>query len=724
MAPLWIFCCLYFALSSVSAVLVPLNVLVLSTPGFVSTDFLESVMQGYGVRYSVVRIDSAAPTRINYTELLWQPDGKTPRWGGLIMYPNVEAMGLLNRSDVDAVWAFQRQTGVRGVKFGAWPSNVGWNPDTTACTSSYSRMNISAAMPLGISGIKRTANLSAEGLYRCPALRSSPAVTSCNMWAADFTNPGIVMPCNVSSILDLSTTYVGGTLVNYQDGREVLAFMFDCGGWSTSCLALGHLAVTWLLQNAVPGVRQALLTVQTDDVFLTTDFDAGQPAGGKLFYRLSYADLAAHISWQNDMSNTLPAGSLFRADLPINGNGILEQTNTGTTAPVDINNEGCLDDPLYISLGCNCWYTGTASCPATLPDFCKSCTKDWAKPLGTGTSRVPQTAVGSSGNWSLANIQAKDALATAVRANTGNVATAFSYCHHTFTHENLDNATWFDADQQLALNIDMAGPAFLNLRNRTLFSSKCMVTPQISGLRNGDALAALAGRGIQCVTGDNTWKFLLHPTNPHYMLYTTPDTNGYANMAILPRWATEVYFNCSTAAQNVRLYNRLYQSYYGTASTISDIMKREAARVVREGLLKLRKDPHMMHQANLAMIDGVSLLMRWTQNVVTEYNRWASWPVQSLKLDDLYAAFLARQDRDACQLTYSLNVTATGAAPSVVVTSAAVPGAPGVPAKCTSSLLLSGGPNAGTPRVATATLAPGGSVTAALTGVTWRKPLP
>jgi hypothetical protein len=64
-----------------------------------------------------------------------------------------------------------------------------------------------------------------------------------------------------------------------------------------------------------------------------------------------------------------------RADLPINGNGILEQTNTGTTAPVDINNEGCLDDPLYISLGCNCWYTGTASCPATLPDFCKSCTK-------------------------------------------------------------------------------------------------------------------------------------------------------------------------------------------------------------------------------------------------------------------------------------------------------------------------------------------------------------
>ncbi len=70
----------------------------------------------------------------------------------------------------------------------------------------------------------------------------------------------------------------------------------------------------------------------------------------------------------------------------------------------------------------------------------------------------------------------------------------------------------------------------------------------------------------------------------------------------MPRFATEIYYNCTTAAQNEALYNWLYQSYYGAPSTITDIVKREAARVARDGLLSLRKDPYMMHQANL-MID-------------------------------------------------------------------------------------------------------------------------
>jgi hypothetical protein len=32
-----------------------------------------------------------------------------------------------------------------------------------------------------------------------------------------------------------------------------------------------------------------------------------------------------------------------------------------------------------------------------------------------------------------------------------------------------------------------------------------MVTPEISGLMNGDVLAALSSNGITCSTGDNTW---------------------------------------------------------------------------------------------------------------------------------------------------------------------------------------------------------------------------
>ena len=42
------------------------------------------------------------------------------------------------------------------------------------------------------------------------------------------------------------------------------------------------------------------------------------------------------------------------------------------------------------------------------------------------------------------------------------------------------------------------------------------------------------------------------------MLRTTVAVNGFEGFAILPRFATEVYYNCSTPAQNLALYNKLY----------------------------------------------------------------------------------------------------------------------------------------------------------------------
>ena len=47
-------------------------------------------------------------------------------------------------------------------------------------------------------------------------------------------------------------------------------------------------------------------------------------------------------------------------------------------------------------------------------------------------------------------------------------------------------------------------------------------------------------------------------------------------------------------AQNEALYNKLYSTYYGSNSTMAQIVAREAVRVVRDGMLKLRQDPYMM----------------------------------------------------------------------------------------------------------------------------------
>jgi hypothetical protein len=65
-----------------------------------------------------------------------------------------------------------------------------------------------------------------------------------------------------------------------------------------------------------------------------------------------------------------------------------------------------------------------------------------------------------------------------------------------------------------------------------------MVTPEISGLVNGDALAALTSKGIQCGTGDNTWAHLRNLAAPHQMLYTTQALSNFAGFAVLPRFAT------------------------------------------------------------------------------------------------------------------------------------------------------------------------------------------
>lgn len=43
---------------------------------------------------------------------------------------------------------------------------------------------------------------------------------------------------------------VGAVLINYtDDGRQSMAFVFDCAAWSPSCMLLGRLSVAWLLAD-------------------------------------------------------------------------------------------------------------------------------------------------------------------------------------------------------------------------------------------------------------------------------------------------------------------------------------------------------------------------------------------------------------------------------------------------------------------------------------------
>lgn len=712
------------------------RVLLMTTPGYTGTEFFEKTLLAYGAPYDIVRWDKDASPRADVSALLWNPDG-SGRYSGYVMYPNLEALGHLNRAEVNVIWDYQNKTGARSVKFAAWPTNIGYNPDYLACGSGDATMTLTAAAPLGISGVRPGIQLSASGLWRCPGAKPAAGaapLATCSMWAADFLNDGMHPACNATSILEFENG-VAGALVKYGDGRESMAFVFDCATWSTACGVISHLSLAWMMQDIIPGERSALLTVQADDFFMATYIDPGNGTQGADYYA-SVADMNRQVQFQSvdlmALPNT-PQGTDIKIELPFNGNSILERAamKTASITALEVDDRGCASMDEYVTLGCNCWNKGWAACDSPV-EFCQKCTKDFPKPLGSGTDRVPPDNQLPKG-WNVTALKL-DPRAKLVIANTNGIATKFFWSDHTFTHENLDNATSYDAYHQIALNRLMSSPAHLNLDSRATRSTKCIVTPQISGLMNGDVLAALKNDlGIECAVGDNTWQHLKNQDNPYHLLYTTKAKNGFDRFAILPRFATEIYFNCSTPAQIESIYNNIYGGYYGAQSTFADILKREAARVVRDALLPLRKDPHMMHQANMAVdaTTGMSLITSWLKAVLTELHSMVSWPVTSLKLDDLYAAFKAREARDACKLSYKLEIDTAAAAAggSPRVSSVTVSGGSG--GACSAPLMAPAGASASAgawegsgPGVRTlrVNVGAGGSVKVDTQGLPWSMP--
>jgi hypothetical protein len=109
--------------------------------------------------------------------------------------------------------------------------------------------------------------------------------------------------------LGYTTPLMASAIVKYEDGREVFISTLQCNRWSTSCLAIGHLVVAWLLKNLIPGQRQALFTVHVDDIFLATFLQNDLVPR----YRLGLQELRDHLAWQtNTIPPLLPPGSDFR----------------------------------------------------------------------------------------------------------------------------------------------------------------------------------------------------------------------------------------------------------------------------------------------------------------------------------------------------------------------------------------------------------------------------
>ncbi|KAI8809971.1 hypothetical protein BJ742DRAFT_889299 [Cladochytrium replicatum] len=560
---------------------------------------------------------------------------------GYLAYPNgSNYQSALSDAQWAQLYAYEARYGVRQVTLNDYPTIAyhgiqTYNGNGAGCCSTGVEQELylnTTNAPLALAGIRSPSpSLSTTGLWHYPST------------IVNYTKAAAVAHFRKNDAFKDDT--VAAALIQHDNGRQQMSFFTSFGSWSQTSLLLGHIWFNWGTRGVYQGVRRLYLGLHIDDVFLPTDTDG--PINSKTFgvglyndlnkqpaYRLSPTDVGNLITWQNRLNTRLPAGSNVRLEFAFNMNGaaLISQPNLDTV----INFDGGIENR----------------------DL------NFKKPLGTGVTRWPDPIPANIG----LNLQKLklDPLFNYFAGNDNRLK-QFYWVSHTFSHEELDTCSKYDAVNELKYNSD--GATLLGLTGRSYYSIRTMVTPQITGVFNGDALAAMAEKGIIGVVGDNSRTNLVNPNGLWFPLYTTIESSNLAGTVIIPRSPTEVYFNCSTPEMNQILYDKMYLSYYGTSTNFTTNMKREANRILYK-LLSLHQDPYMFHQANLrtslrsvtiGTVSGTfSLVQQWTEHVVQKLNATVSWPVRSLKLDDLMDAFLARERRDACGLSSTLVLSNDG----------------------------------------------------------------
>ena len=387
------------------------------------------------------------------------------------------------------------------------------------------------------------------------------------------------------------------------------------------------------------GKRKTHLNAQVDDVQLRTNMY--YPDGAS--YKITTADLDAHITWMDDLNSRLPAGSKFKVELGHNGNGDIEVAATA-------NSSACI--PNY-AVGYNR--------PATTD-------LEYQKPLGEGTDIWPTDL--PTYPWSLICAQ-QDSFAKWF--STPSKLNAFMHISHTFSHMELNSATYNDAKRDIEFN--QAWMKQMGITEATSFSARGLIPPAITGMHNGDAIKAWIDSGLTSVVGDNTRPVLINSQNKYSPLTSTVDSNGYAGLTIVPRYSTTIYFNCDTP----ECTTKEWINTSGGKGDFTDLLTLAKADNTRY-LFGLQADPYMFHQANMRSADRptmtigskttqMSLLMAWTETIAQEMARLTNWPVISLKHDDIAQYFLDRQALDNCQPALSYGFSPDGATVTSVTVS-------------------------------------------------------
>lgn len=241
-----------------------------------------------------------------------------------------------------------------------------------------------------------------------------------------------------------------------------------------------------------------------------------------------------------------------------------------------------------------------------------------------------------------------------------NLKSTFKWISHTYTHPMLDGITYNDCAAELINNFDVAQT--LGLPN---YQDQNLITPNVSGLADTNAMQAIADQGIRYIVSDTS---------------VTGQNNPSPNVAIVnalqpsvlevPRHPTNLYYNVSTPAEWVAEYNSIYFSYWGRNLTYAEILD-DQSNLILTSMLKGDIDPWMFHQPNMRAYDGTHSLLGDLMNAtLAKYHALVNFPITSPSLDQLGQLMADRAAYNAAGVTATItpgvSITLTATQPTVV----------------------------------------------------------
>jgi hypothetical protein len=201
----------------------------------------------------------------------------------------------------------------------------------------------------------------------------------------------------------------------------------------------------------------------------------------------------------------------------------------------------------------------------------------------------------------------------------------FIWTNHTYDHAEMDNVDAGFVDSELQENYATA--ASMRFSD---FTTSAMVTPSISGLRNGTFLNEAYANNIRYLVSDSSQAGQNNPApNEGIQNWINPQ------ILMVPRHPTNLFFNVSTPAEWVAEYNCLYHSFWGKDLTYQQILDIESDTLV-QNMIVGNIDPDMYHQPNLRAYDGThTLLGDLLDMTLSKYSALYNVPVTSLRLDHI-----------------------------------------------------------------------------------------